>query len=164
MRHSIKHILAAGGLCAAILAVLGCAPRRIPPATVEDLMEDRVTLDGILMKCDQDPSKVRNPSDCETARIAIERLASQQVDPDVEKKREAEFEKAREKLRVVQDKLRQEQEAKTKVDAYTLPVVPVNPGASGKGAAATAFVSTRASTIDPKACMRNIVPPMRQLQ
>ena len=101
-------------------------------------MEDRVTLDGILMKCDQDPSKVRNPSDCETARIAIERLASQQVDPDVEKKREAEFEKAREKLRVVQDKLRQEQEAKTKVDAYTLPVVPVNPGASGKGAAATA--------------------------
>lgn len=99
-------------------------------------MEDRVTLDGILMKCDQDPSKVRNPSDCENARIAIERLASQQVDPDEEKKREAEFEKAREKLRVVQDKLRQEQEAKTKVDAYTLPVVPVNPAASGKGAAA----------------------------
>ena len=138
MRHSIKHILAYGGLCAAILLVMGCSPRRIPPATVEDLMEDRVTLDGILMKCDQDPSKVRNPSDCETARIAIERLASQQVDPDVEKKREAEFEKAREKLRVVQDKLRQEQEAKTKVDAYTLPVVPVTPAASGKGAAATA--------------------------
>jgi hypothetical protein len=138
MRHSIKHILAYGGLCAAILLVMGCSPRRIPPATVEDLMEDRVTLDGILMKCEQDPSKVRNPSDCENARIAIERLASQQVDPDVEKKREAEFEKAREKLRVVQDKLRQEQEAKTKVDAYTLPVVPVNPTASGKGAAATA--------------------------
>jgi hypothetical protein len=138
MRHSIKHILAYGGLCAAIVLVMGCSPRRIPPATVQDLMEDRVTLDGILMKCDQDPSKVRNPSDCENARIAIERLASQQVDPDVEKKREAEFEKAREKLRVVQDKLRQEQEAKTKVDAYTLPVVPVNPAASGKGAQATA--------------------------
>jgi hypothetical protein len=138
MRYSIKHILAYGGLCAAILATVGCAPRRIPPVTVEDLMEDRVTLDGILMKCDQDPSKVRNPSDCENARIAIERLASQQVDPDVDKKRQAEFEKAREKLRVVQDKLRAEQEAKTKVDAYTLPVVPVNPGASGKGAAATA--------------------------
>jgi len=138
MRHSIKHILAYGGLCAAIVLVMGCSPRRIPPATVQDLMEDRVTLDGILMKCDQDPSKVRNPSDCENARIAIERLASQQVDPDVEKKREAEFEKAREKLRVVQDKLRQEQEAKTKVDAYTLPVVPVNPAAAGKGAAATA--------------------------
>jgi hypothetical protein len=136
MPHSIKHILAHGGLCAAIMLVMGCSPRRIPPATVEDLMEDRVTLDGILMKCDQDPSKVRNPSDCENARIAIERLASQQVDPDEEKKREAEFEKAREKLRVVQDKLRQEQEAKTKVDAYTLPVVPVNPAASGKGAAA----------------------------
>jgi hypothetical protein len=135
MHHSIKHILAYGGLCAAILVIMGCAPRRIPPVTVEDLMEDRVTLDGILMKCDQDPSKVRNPSDCESARIAIERLASQQVDPDVEKKREAEFEKAREKLRVAQDKLRQEQEAKSKVDPYTLPVVPVNPAASTKGSA-----------------------------
>jgi hypothetical protein len=135
MRHSIKLILAAGGLCAAMLAVLGCAPRRIPPATVEDLMEDRVTLDGILLKCDQDPAKVRNPSDCENARIANERLATQRVDPEVEKRRQADFEKAREQLRLAQDKLRQEQESKTKVDAYTLPVVPVDPAAAAKGAA-----------------------------
>jgi hypothetical protein len=135
MRHTIKHILAAGGLCAAILAVLGCAPRRIPPVTVEELMEDRVTLDGILLKCDQDPTKVRNPSDCESARIANERLATQRVDPEVEKRRQADFEKAREQLRLTQDKLRQEQEAKTKVDAYTLPVVPVDPTAAAKGAA-----------------------------
>ena len=90
-------------------------------------MEDRVTLDGLLIKCDQDPRSVRYPSDCENARIASERLASQQVDPDVEKKRQEEFEKAREQLRLVQDKKRQEQEEKTKVDAYTLPVVPVDP-------------------------------------
>jgi hypothetical protein len=135
MRHSIKHILAAAGLCAAVLAVLGCAPRRIPPLTVEDLMEDRVTLDGVLLKCDQDPSKVRNPSDCESARIANERLAAQRVDPEVEKRRQADFEKAREQLRLVQDKVRQEQEAKTKVDAYTLPVVPVDPAAAAKAAA-----------------------------
>jgi hypothetical protein len=138
MRQSIKHILAAGGLCAAVIAVLGCAPRRIPPLTVEDLMEDRVTLDGVLLKCDQDPTKVRNPSDCENARIANERLASQRVDPEVEKRRQADFEKAREQLRVAQDKVRQEQEAKTKVDAYTLPVVPVDPAASAKGAAPAA--------------------------
>jgi hypothetical protein len=135
MRHSIKHILACGGLFAAILVVVGCAPRRIPPMTVQDLMEDRVTLDGILIKCNQDPSKVRNPSDCENARIASERLASQQVDPDVEKKHQAEFEKAREQLRLAQEKLRQQQEAKTKVDPYTLPVVPVDPASSAKGAA-----------------------------
>ena len=138
MRHTIKHILAAGGLCAAILAVLGCAPRRIPPVTVEELMEDRVTLDGILLKCDQDPTKVRNPSDCENARIANERLATQRVDPEVEKRRQADFEKAREQLRLTQDKLRQEQEAKTKVDAYSLPVVPVDPSAAAKGAAPAA--------------------------
>ncbi len=127
MRHSIKHILAFGWLCAAMVASTACAPRRIPPMTVEDLMEDRVALDGLLIKCDQSPSKVRNVADCETARIASERLASQQVDPEVEKKRQAEFEKAREQLRLAQDKIRQEQEAKTKVDAYSLPVVPVEP-------------------------------------
>jgi hypothetical protein len=135
MHHSIKHILAAGGLCSAIVALLGCAPHRIPPLTVEDLMEDRVTLDGILLKCDQDPTKVRNASDCENARIANERLASQRVDPEVEKRRQADFEKAREQLRLTQEKLRQEQEAKTKVDAYTLPVVPVDPAAAAKGTA-----------------------------
>src|ERR1700691_5661528 len=116
MRHSIKHILAAGGLCAAILAVMGCAPRRIPPVTVEELMEDRVTLDGILLKCDQEPTKVRNPSDCENARIANERLAAQRVDPEVEKRRQADFEKAREQLRVAQERLRQEHKSKVKLD------------------------------------------------
>jgi hypothetical protein len=115
--------------------VLGCTPRRIPPLTVDDLMEDRVTLDGVLLKCDQDPTKVRNPSDCENARIANERLAAQRVDPEVEKRRQADFEKAREQLRLAQEKLRQEQEAKTKVDAYSLPVVPVDPAASAKAAA-----------------------------
>jgi hypothetical protein len=89
-------------------------------------MEDRVTLDGLLMKCNQDPSSVRNPADCESARIASERLASQQVDTSIERKREEEFEKAREQLRLAQDKKREEQEAKTKVDPYTLPVVPVD--------------------------------------
>jgi hypothetical protein len=135
MRHSIKQILAAVGLCAAILAVAGCAPRRIPPLTVEDLMEDRVTLDGILLKCDQDPTKVRNPSDCENARIANERLATQRVDPEAEQRRQADFEKAREQLRLAQEKLRQEQESKTKVDAYSLPLVPVDPAAAAKAAA-----------------------------
>jgi hypothetical protein len=138
MRHSIKHILARGGLCFAIVAVLGCAPHRIPPLSVEELMEDRVTLDGVLMKCDQDPSKVRNPADCENARIANERLANQHIDPDVEKRREAGFEKAREQRRLAQEKLRAEQEAKTKVDAYTLPLVPDEPAASAKDAAPAA--------------------------
>src|ERR1700758_3415973 len=103
MRHSTKHILAFGWLCAAVVVSAACAPHRIPPMTVEDLMEDRVTLDGILMKCNQNPSKVRNLSDCENARIASERLASLKVDPEVEKKRQADFEKAREHLRLAQD-------------------------------------------------------------
>jgi hypothetical protein len=94
--------------------------------TVEDLMEDRVTLDGILMKCNQNPAKSRGESDCENARIAIERLSKDNVDPAVEKKRQEEFERAREQLRLAQDKVRQDREAKSKVDAYSLPVVPVD--------------------------------------
>ncbi len=90
-------------------------------------MEDRVTLDGIMMKCNQSPARFRDNSDCENARIAIERLASQNADPTVEKKRQEEFERAREQLRVAQEKQRQEQEAKAKIDPYNLPVVPVNP-------------------------------------
>jgi hypothetical protein len=103
--------------------------------TVEDLMQDRVTLDGMMMKCNQNPAKFRDTQDCENARIAIERLASQNVDPAVEKKRQEEFERAREQLRLSQDRQRQEQDAKTKVDAYTLPVVPVNPPAAPTTAA-----------------------------
>jgi hypothetical protein len=127
MRYSTKHILAGGWLCAAVLASAACSPRKTPALTIEDLMEDRVALDGILMKCDQHPAKARDSADCESARIAVERLAAQNVDPAVEKKRQEEFERAREQLRLTQDRARQEQDAKKKVDAYTLPVVPVEP-------------------------------------
>ncbi len=92
-------------------------------------MEDRVTLDGVLLKCNEQPSKVRNESDCMNARIAVERLAKD-VDPAEEARRNAEFERSREKLRLANEKVRQVQEAATKVDAYTLPVVPVDPSTS----------------------------------
>ena len=94
--------------------------------SVTDLMENRVTLDGVLMKCNQNQSRARTDSDCLNARIAIERLASRS-EPAKEAKRMEEFEQSREKRRSAQEKQRQEQEAKTKVDAYHLPLVPVEP-------------------------------------
>jgi outer membrane murein-binding lipoprotein Lpp len=104
--------------------------------TVADLMEDRVTLDGVLLKCNEDPAKARDSIDCLNARIAIERLAND-VDPAEEARRAAEFERSREKLRLAQEQLRREQEEKTKVDPYNLPVVPVD-GAPGAAAAPVA--------------------------
>lgn len=83
-------------------------------------------LDGVLMKCNGNQPQARNEVECQNARIAIDRLASRS-DPAEEAKRNAEFERNREQLRLSQDKKRQEQEAKTKVDAYHLPVVPVDP-------------------------------------
>lgn len=111
-----------------MLTLAACSPRRIPPMSVTDLMENRVTLDGVLMKCNQNPSRARTDSDCLNARIAIERLASRS-EPAQEAKRTEEFEQSREKRRLAQEKQRQEQEAKTKVDAYHLPLVPVEPSA-----------------------------------
>jgi hypothetical protein len=126
MRISTKSIIVRGCLLAVIAATAACSPRRIPPMTVTDLMEDRVMLDGVLMKCNQNKAKARNDADCLNARIAIERLASKS-DPADEAKRAEAFERSREQLRSAQEKLRQEQEAKTKVDVYHLPLVPVEP-------------------------------------
>jgi hypothetical protein len=111
--------------------------------TVSDLMEDRVLLDGVLMKCNRDPGKARSNSDCMNARIAIERLAAR-VDPAAEAKRSEDFEKSREQLRALQDKQRQEQEAKNpKVDAYHLPVIPVEPAPPSKDPASPTVSQTR---------------------
>jgi len=113
---------------AALMAVAACGPRSIAPVTVSDLMEDRVALDGVLLKCNQNPVKARSDADCQNARIAIDRLADR-VDPAQEAKLAREFEHNRELLRMSQERLRQDQEAKTKVDAYHLPLVPVEPAA-----------------------------------
>jgi hypothetical protein len=127
MQISIKSIIACGCLGAVMTATVACSPRRIPPTTVTDLMEDRVMLDGVLMKCNQNTSKARTDSDCINARIAIERLASQN-EPAEEAKRAEEFERSREQRRLAQEKQRQEEEAKKpKMDAYHLPLVPVEP-------------------------------------
>ena len=133
MPLTLKQFAACAGLVAAILGSAACAPKRIPAMTVQDLMEDRVTLDGVLLKCNEHPAKVQNDSDCLNARIAVERLAKD-VDPAEEARRNAEFERSREKLRLAQEKLRQDQEAKTKVDAYNLPLVPVESATPGGGA------------------------------
>jgi len=137
MPFTLKQFAACAGLVAAILGSAGCTPKRVPPMTVEDLMEDRVTLDGVLLKCNENPAKVHNQSDCLNARIAVERLAKD-VDPAEETRRSAEFERSREKLRLVQEKVRQDQETKTKVDAYNLPVIPVESGMPSRGTSSAA--------------------------
>jgi hypothetical protein len=127
-----KSIIACGCLTAVTLCMAACGPKRIPPMTVSDLMEDRVLLDGVLMKCNQNAARARTDSDCLNARIAIDRLASKDA-PAEEAKRAAEFERNREQLRTSQEKQRQEQEAKKpKVDVYNMPLVPVEPAAPPK--------------------------------
>jgi len=125
MTHSIRQIVAVALLSTGMWGATGCTAPPPPPATVEDLMEDRVTLDGLMLKCNQAPVQARNPADCQTARIAAERLAAN-ADKIVAAKRDAAFEHRRERLRQAEDHAREEQEAKSKVDPYEMPVVPVD--------------------------------------
>ena len=114
--------LAACGVFAA-----ACTPVHVPAPTVSDLMEDRVALDGALMKCNDRASIAGNEALCSNARIAVERLARKNEAAEVAMRAEA-FERSREQLRQTIDKQRAQQEAaKPKVDAYNLPLIPVEP-------------------------------------
>lgn len=123
---TLTKLVLTGCLGATVLVMAACGSRQSTPVSVTELMEDRVTLDGVLMKCNQHQSEARTDSDCLNARIAIDRLARQNESIE-DAKRMQEFERSRERLRMSQDKQRQEQEAKSKVDGYSLPVVPVEP-------------------------------------
>jgi len=97
--------------------------------SVNDLMEDRVTLDGVLMKCNQNPSGARSDVECMNARVAIERLASQS-EPAEEAKRQASSSAAVNGFDWLRTSSARKQEEKAKVDAYHLPLVPVDPPAT----------------------------------
>ncbi len=125
MKTGTVTILKLGCVSAAVMLSAACSPRHVPLLSVADLMEDRVTLDGVLMKCNSNAS-ARNEQECVNARIAIERLARQN-EPERQAKSAADFEHNRELLRQQQERVRAAEAAKAKVDAYHLPVVPVDP-------------------------------------
>jgi hypothetical protein len=129
--------LKSGLLGGALLAVAACAPVHSPQPSVSDLLEDRVLLDGIILKCNSDLQMSRNDPQCSTARIAIARLAAAS-EADGTEARQAGFERRREQLRQEQDKQRLAQESAQKLDAYSMPVVPVDPGPAAVGPAAPA--------------------------
>jgi hypothetical protein len=106
-----------------------CKQPRDAPPTVEDLMQDRVALDGILMKCTQASDKNRPGPDCEIARVAVERLGAAKEAAETAQ-RQQDFERNREKLRSTDDQRKAAQAEQKKVDVYTMPVVPVEPPAT----------------------------------
>src|ERR1700683_3378217 len=116
MQSALQKAGILGLVGAAAMGLAACSPPPVHHLTVDDLLEDRVMLDGVLLKCDQDVNRARDNTDCLNARIAVERLAAQN-EPAEEAKRKAEFERTREQLRLAQEKQR-EQTAKPKVDGY----------------------------------------------
>ncbi len=148
MRPAAKPLAVTFAAFAAGALLGACSPRRIPPLTTSELLEDRVMLDGVLMKCDAHPAESRDDVECQNARAAIAQLVKD-PDPAVVAKRTAEFERARAERRRELDRIRAEQEAKAKVDPYTMPVVPPEGAASTAASAAT--TSTTAAPATPAA-------------
>jgi hypothetical protein len=126
MSSSTSKFVVLGWAVGAILGTTGCGSPRVPPPAVGDLMEDRVMLDGLLLKCNANPGFARSAPDCANARIAVDRLAAQAEAAETAK-REAQFERRRAQLRQIQDLQRAQKEQELQVDAYHLPVVPVDP-------------------------------------
>jgi len=123
MKYVAKNTVVCGLAAGAFLCVAACSPRHVPSLTLDDMVSDRVTLDGVLIKCNAHPATMNSDSDCLTARVAIERLAKAHELGEQTKHAE-EFERIREQLRLSQDKVRSQHEAAQKVDPYNLPLVP----------------------------------------
>ena len=126
MRYTHEALTRFGVGCACAFALAACGPRPVARLSVADLLQDRVTLDGVVMKCSGDLKLASKDPECATARIAIDRLAEEH-DAAVAVQREAEFERSRAALRIAQEQARLQKEAAEKVDAYSLPIVPINP-------------------------------------
>jgi hypothetical protein len=109
--------------CAAAVALAACDAAPLPDRTAEDLMTDPVMLDGVLMKCNGAKGTQRASTECKNARIAVERLAKLR-EKDETIKREAAFERNRERLRLQQEALQHQQEEAKRVDPYKLPLIP----------------------------------------
>ncbi len=113
-------------LLTASLLLMACRPPRTPLPSVEDLMEDRVALDGILLKCSDGSARSASQPECATARIAAARLGKDKEAAEIAR-REQEFERNREQLRQSQERQRALAGETQKEDAYSLPLVPVEP-------------------------------------
>ena len=119
-------VISIGICCAAALGLAACEPVPVPVASVEDLLDDPVSLDGILMKCGKNKAAQKSNVECMNARIAVDRIAAQREKIEAET-RIATFERNRERLRLQQDAQQRMLEESKKVDPYKLPLVPPAP-------------------------------------
>ena len=114
---------------AAALAVLsaGCTKPREHVRSVEEFMEEPAILHGVVLNCNSHRDHAMHETECINAWAAVERLG-QADDVRQDQKHEKEFEKSREKVRLV----REQQAAATReapYDPYRAPVASDPPAA-----------------------------------
>jgi len=122
--NTLKFPILAICMCmASTLLLSGCDDPPLKPLSVDQLVDDPVMLDGVLMKCSERASAQRAPEECRNARLAVDRIAAGRERTEAAR-REAAFERNRDRLRQQQDMQRRQEEEARKVDPYKLPLVP----------------------------------------
>jgi hypothetical protein len=124
------NMLRAIAMAAIVVGSSACERAPSTGISVQDLLDDRVTLDGVLMKCNHYPRDASIGQDCHNARIAIERLATARDETEAAKK-QAEFEHHRDRVRAEQEQSKRRRDESQKVDPYKLPLVPADPAPPG---------------------------------
>jgi alpha-D-ribose 1-methylphosphonate 5-triphosphate synthase subunit PhnG len=119
----MRSILTLAGLLAAVAIIASCGKGKIPPATVNDLMADPLSMENVVMRCNRDVQKMHSDIECRNARTAAAKLDELRQKREADKLQE-EFERVREQRRVEQERVKQAQDAASRVDPYTMPVAP----------------------------------------
>ena len=116
---------------AAALGLAACSERHERVRSVEELLDEPAILDGVVVRCNAHMDHAKRDRECINAWAAVERRG-QKDDAQQAPKREEQFERSREKVRLA---IEQRDAAKREVpyDPYRAPVVQdpaTAPGAS----------------------------------
>jgi hypothetical protein len=118
-------------LIAAALLVVACGAPDPRPRTVEEFVEDPAVLQGVVIRCSARRSREHMDPECANAFAAVETIAKAEEQRRAAD-REANFERSRERRRVLDEQRRADAErAAPKFDPYSSPVVDPSPAAAG---------------------------------
>lgn len=131
MGRTIQAAMATGLATAALACALSaCGKPPVPARTAAELVEDPALLQGILLRCQEQPRTASRDTECSNARKALETVAAAQ-DAQAAERRHAEFERQRALKREQDERQRQSAEqANPKFDPYRSPVVADPPPAT----------------------------------
>ena len=125
-------MLAMRAVALVAVALAGCGAPKPLPHTVNELVDDRVLLQGIIVRCAADKRAADADVECTNARLAVERIGAEE-DSRHSAERGAAFDQQREQHRVQEEQRRRAAEhAQATFDPYSSPVTGDKPPEQAK--------------------------------